>query len=497
MRKWWPLVAACLGVFILLVDTTIVNVALPAMASDLKASFASLQWVVDAYALALAALLLGAGSLADLIGRRAVYVAGLALFVVASLACGVAPSAGVLVAARGVQGAGAAAMLATSMALLNVTYQGRDRATAFAVWGSVSGAAAATGPILGGLLTQYLDWRAIFFVNLPVGAVAIALTLRAFAESRNPAARGIDLPGAATFTVAAGAVTYALIKGGEVGWASGETLGFFATAAVAVAAFIVVELRAPHAMLDLGLFRRPAFVGIMLVAMAFPAAAFGNSVYVSLWLQSPLRLGAVDAGLVLLPMSGAAFVVAAVAGRALNGVSPRLTLGVGMLLIGAGALLQTLVSAASTEIVLLPGLAVAGLGVGVASPALASAAMAAVPRERGGMASGAVNTFRQLGMAMGVAMLGAVFRARVEDALRGHVTDPGAATAALTDGQAGAGGHAARAAFASGLDAAYLVAGVLSLVTALAVFVLVRTSPAASGASWEPERVATVGPRGE
>lgn len=478
MRKWWPLVAACLGTFILLVDATIVNVALPDMATGLKASFAGLQWVVDAYALTLAALLLGAGSVADLVGRRAVYLAGLGVFVASSLACAVAPSAGVLIAARAVQGAGGAAMLATSMALLNVTYQGRDRGTAFAVWGSLSGAAAATGPILGGLLTQYLDWRAIFFVNLPIGVAAIVLTARTFSESRNPAARRLDLPGVVAFTVFAGALTYALTRGADAGWRSGETLGLFAASAAALIAFAVAELRSPHAMLDLGLFRRPAFVGIMLAAAVFSAGAFSNLVYASLWLQSPLRLGAVAAGLVMLPMSAVAFVVSAVTGRLLHDTPPRFTLSGGLLLIGAGALLLTGLGAGSTRYALIAGFAVAGVGVGVLGPILASAAMAAVPRERGGMASGALNTFRQLGMAIGVAVLGVVFRTRAQDSLRGHVADPAAASAALTGGRTGAGGatdSAVRAAFASGLDAAYLTAGLLCLVTAVAVFALVRT----------------------
>ncbi|GHB33702.1 hypothetical protein GCM10010331_21240 [Streptomyces xanthochromogenes] len=244
MRKWWPLTAVCLGAFILLVDVTIVNVALPSMADDLDASFSSLQWVIDGYALALAALLLASGSLADRFGHRRFYVYGLAVFAAASLVCGLAPNAGVLIAARVVQGVGGAAMFATTPALLLGSYQGRDRGTAFGVWGAANGAAAAAGPLLGGLLTEHISWPTIFWVNLPIAAVAIALTLRVVrpdsprASSGHGARSRIDLPGAAAFTIAAGSLTYGLIRGGESGWTDTVTLATFAVTALALLAFV-------------------------------------------------------------------------------------------------------------------------------------------------------------------------------------------------------------------------------------------------------------------
>jgi EmrB/QacA subfamily drug resistance transporter len=453
MRKWLPLIAVCLGTFVLLIDVTIVNVALPDLAGDLGTTFASLQWVVDGYALALAALLLGAGSLADLTGRRRLYVAGLAVFATASLACGLAPSAGALVGARLVQGAGAAAMLATTIALLNIAYRGRDLGTAFGVWGAVSGAAAATGPIVGGLLTEHLSWRWIFLVNLPVCLAAVVLTLAAVTDG--PPRQGrLDVPGITTFTVAAAAATYGFIHAGEAGWADARTLAVLGLAAVALAAFVAVERRREHPMLDLRLLRTPSFAGVLAGGALLTFSAFAYLAYTSLWLQTVLGLSPVGAGLVFLPLSGAAFVVAAATGRMLHGVSPRWTIGGGLVLIAAGAALQAGLDGGSTWRALLPGLLVAGVGVGVATPSLASAAMAQVPPQLGGMAAGAMNTARQLGFAFGVALLGSVFSARAGEPTGGRVPDA--------------------AAFASGLDAVNLTAGAAGLVGAVVVLTALR-----------------------
>ncbi|MFD9357179.1 DHA2 family efflux MFS transporter permease subunit [Streptomyces sp. NPDC060031] len=495
MRKWLPLTAVCLGAFMLLVDVTIVTVALPDMAADMHTGFAELQWVMDIYALALAALLLGAGSLADRIGRRRVYLGGLGLFAAASLACGLADGPGALIAFRAVQGVGGAAMFATTMALLSAAYQGRDRGVAFGVWGAVNGAAAAAGPIVGGLLTEQFGWRWIFFINLPVCALAVYVTLKAVAESRNPRAQGLDLPGMATFTAGAGVVTYALIRVGENGWSSGTTLGLFGLGAVAFAAFVLVELRSSRPMLDLSLFRSPTFVAVMAAALLMSGAAFGYLMYVSMWLQSAEGMGPVGAGLVLVPLSLAAFFVSAASGKLLHGASPRLTIGGGLLLIGIGALLQGwMLDAGDGWVALLAGMIATGAGVGLASPALAAAAMGAVAPARAGMAGGALNTARQLGMALGIAVLGAVFQAGLSDGLGGSGQPHGTAEA-LATGRAGELLHAdpgagqwIEAAFASGLKDTFWVSGVMGLVGALALFVLVRRPAPARAAT--PERAA-------
>ncbi|MEV6302592.1 MFS transporter [Actinoplanes sp. NPDC051861] len=415
MHKWSPLVAVCLGTFLLLVDVTIVVVALPAIGEKFGAGYTDLQWVLDGYALALAALLLGAGSLADRYGRRRTYLAGIGVFAVSSLLCAVAPNEQALIAARILQGAGGAAMFATTAALLNVTYQGRDRGVAFGIWGAVNGAAAAAGPLAGGLLTEHFGWRWIFLVNLPVCLAAVWFTVRGVTESKAPSGR-FDVPGTVAFTVTASAVTYGLIRAGDAGWTDPGTLAAFAAGVAALIAFLVIESRTDHPMLDLSLFRRAPFAVLITAAFLTQAAAFGYLPFTTVWLQQVLGNGPVDAGLAgALPMAAASLVVGAAAGRFLQRVAPRWTVGIGLLLIGAGDLLQARLGTDSTGAALIPGLILVGVGVGSVLPSLSSAVLGQVPRERSGMAGGALNTFRQLGFALGVAVFGTIFADRVSD----------------------------------------------------------------------------------
>ena len=494
--RWWPLVAISLGTFMLLVDVTIVNVALPSIATSLGSSFTDLQWVIDGYALALAALLLLAGGLADRFGRRRVYLVGLAVFSLGSLACGLAPGAGTLIAARVVQGAGGAAMFATTAALLATTYSGRDRGVAFGVWGAVNGLAAASGPLLGGLLTEGLGWPAIFLVNLPVAVAAVGLTLRVVTESASGSGR-IDAAGASAFTVAVVGLVVGLIAGGDRGWTDPTTLASLGVAVVATGVFVAVERRVARPMLDLALFGRPSFSALMVGAALLSAAAFADLAYVSIWLQSVLGLGPIAAGLVVLPLSVAAFVVSAVAGRFLHGDDAHRPIAGGLALVGVGTLLMTLVDPTSGASALLLGVVVSGLGVGLATPVLVSAALAAVPPRLAGTASAAVNTFRQLGLALGIAVLGTLFAGRIGSVVVGAGL-PGSVTDALTGGQASrvlaATPPAARpaldavfhTAFAAGLDRIFVVAGLAALVAA----VLVAVAGRPASATVEPEPAA-------
>lgn len=481
MRKWWPLVAVCAGAFMLLVDVTIVNVALPDMASQLHTTFSDLQWVIDLYALVLAALVLTVGSVADRFGRRRLYVIGLVVFAASSLTCGLAPNVGVLIAARGVQGLGAAAMFATTMALISSSYSGRDRGIAFGAWGAINGAAAATGPIIGGLLTTHFGWRWIFLVNLPVSVVAIGMTLIVVHESRDPHPRRIDLPGMFSFTVAAAALTYALIRGS---WGSAPTIALLVVTVVALAAFVAVELRRSDPMLELSLLRNGSFTALLVAGGLLSAAAWASMPYLSLWLQSVLGLSPIQAGLVLLPASLSAFAVSGAIGRVLHTASPRLLIGTGLFIVAAGALAQGFIRTGSSWLVVLPGLALVGIGAGLAMAPLSSTAMAEVPGFRAGMAGGAISTFRQLGFAFGIAVLGQVFGAGVRHAAGASLAG------ALTGGQAGA--VMARSpgltpvvhrAFADGLDLTFAVAGFLGVVAGILVFALVRPHPPTEAAA--------------
>lgn len=489
MRKWWPLVAICSGTFMLLVDVTIVNVALPDIARSLHASMSALQWVVDAYALTLAALLLTAGAAADLLGRRRIYLLGLGVFALASLVCGLAPSQGVLIAGRAIQGVGGAAMFATTTALLTSVYAGRDRGVAFSAWGAVSGSAAAVGPTLGGVLAQAWGWPSIFLVNLPVAAVTIVLTRRVLGEYRAAEGRRFDVMGAVGFTAAAAGLVAGLVQSAQAGWTSPAVLVCLAVGIAALAVFVVIESRMRHPMLDPRLFTRPAFAGLMLAAVLLQGAAFAHLGYTSLWLQSALGMKPLAAGLVLTPLSLSALLVAALGGRILDRLPARIPVSGGLLLIGAGLLTATVIGPGSTWLVLLAGLVLSGIGAGVVTAPLVSATLASVPPAHAGMAGGAVNTFRQLGQAIGVAILGTVFVTAAGDRLRGRT--PGSArdaAAALGGGQAhrlvadaprgrrAAVSAAIDAAFAHGLQQIFLTAGLACLVAGVVVWFLVGSS---------------------
>ncbi|MFD4510052.1 MFS transporter [Streptomyces sp. NPDC058457] len=483
MRKWGPLTAICLSTFMLLLDVTIVVVALPDMAHSLDASLSDLQWVVDGYALALAALLLGAGAAADIVGRRRVHVAGVVVFAVASLLCGVSSGPGMLVAARVLQGLGAAAMFATTLPLLGSVYQGRERGAALGVWGAVSGAAAAVGPLLGGVLTEGPGWRWIFFVNVPVSVVTVWLSLKVVPESRGTRGmRGmrVDWAGMATFAVFAGGMTYAMVRAGEHGWASAGTSTAFGLAAAALVAFVLVERRVAHPLLDLALLGKPAFVGVLVGALAFDGVAFGVIAYESIWMQTLLGMDPVDGGLALLPLPAAAMVVAMTVGALSHRVTARWTIVAGLLLLAAGSFAQAFLDAGSDWTSLVLGLVLVGVGTGLLSPTVSGAALAAVPAERSGMAGGVVNTLRQLGYALMVAVYGTVLTSRMGDTL------PHDAAHTLAGGGAaflrhGFPEHVLRSAFASGLNSALVTAGSAGLVAGLAVLALVRGPRRAAG----------------
>ena len=411
-NKWWTLVAVCLGTFMLLLDITIVNVALPDIQVALHSSFADLQWVVDAYALTLAAFLLTAGSLADMYGRRLLYLIGLVVFTGASVLCGFATSTLMLQLSRGLQGVGGAIMFAVSLALLADAFRGRDRGVAFGVWGAVTGLAVAIGPLLGGLLTSGLSWRWIFFVNVPIGVVAVVISVLLVAESRAQRASRPDWPGFVIFTAALCSLVYGLIESSQRSFTDRLVLGCLIAAGVLLAVFAVVEWRVAHPMFDLRLFRLPTFSGGSVAAFGLSASIFAMLLYLVLYLQDILGYSPLGTGVRLMFLSGAILVTATVAAAHLPGADPAADRA------GAAArrgrlLLMRGLGAGSSWTHLIPGMIVGGVGVGLVNPPLASTAIGVVRPQQAGMASGINSTFRQVGIATGIALLGTLFSSKV------------------------------------------------------------------------------------
>lgn len=488
-RKWWTLVLVSIATFMLLLDVTVVNVALPDIQRELNASLSSLQWVVDAYSLTLAAFLLTAGSLGDRLGRRRVFTIGFGIFTFASFLCGVAEDPTLLNLARGLQGVGGAGMFATSLALIGQEFHGRDRATAFGVWGATVGGAVAVGPLVGGVVTESLGWEWIFFLNVPIGLAAMALTERkivnVFAKDPEP----VDVPGLVTFSLALFLLIFGLIRGNPEGWGSPLILACLIGAGALLAAFVAIELRSRHPMLDLALFRKPAFNGVSAVAFGLSAGMFAMFLYLTIYMQGVLDYSPLEAGLRFLPLTVLGFVVAPISGALSHRIPIRVLLGSGLAIVGVGLVLMHGIAADSGWTTLLAGFIAAGIGIGITNPGIGQAAIAVVPVEKSGMGSGINTTFRQVGIATGVAGLGAVFQSRVDSKLAellpqapaglGEVVASGGSRAvaelplppAIHDKAV----HAADAAFVSGFNDIILIAAVLSFAGAALGFLLVRS----------------------
>jgi EmrB/QacA subfamily drug resistance transporter len=415
-RKWWTLIAVSVATFMLLLDITVVNVALPSIREDLGASFTDLQWVVDAYALTLAALVLTAGSLADRLGRRRLFAVGLAIFSVASLLCALAPDPTFLNLARALQGVGGAAMFAVSLALVAQEFTaGRERGMAMGIYGASIGVAVATGPLVGGALTDSLGWESVFYLNVPVGVAAIAVTYMKLRESRDPNATRVDWAGVATFSAAHLLLVLALVRGNDEGWGSAPIVSLLAGSGLLLAAFIAIERRVAEPMLPLGLFRRRAFTGVQLAAFAVSGSLFALFLYITLYLQNYLGLSPLEAGMRFLPITLAAFLLGPIAGALLSRVPARLLLSAGLGMTGVGLLLMSGIETQDEWTTLLGGFLVAGAGVGLLNPVIGDVAVSVVPKEQSGMAAGISNTFRQVGVAVGIAVWGAVFVGRGAD----------------------------------------------------------------------------------
>jgi EmrB/QacA subfamily drug resistance transporter len=507
-RRWWTLIAVCGATFMLLVDVTIVQVALPTMQRQLHASFGDLEWVISAYALSLAALILTQGTLADRFGRKRIFVAGLAIFTLASLVCGLANSATFLIVGRAVQGVGGAAMFATSLALIGQDFSGKERGTAIAAWGATVGGAVAVGPLVGGALTSGLGWRWIFFVNVPIGIATLALSLTRMVNISDPGSKRLDVAGLITFSGALFLLVLGLTRGNDDGWSSAFILTLLISSAVLLGAFVFAEFHQERPMFDLSLFRKPAFTGVSLATFAIGGGMFAMLTYLTLYLQDLLGLSPFQGGLRLLPLTVLCFVVPLATRHLTERTPPGASLGAGLALSALGLALMHGVSATSSWTTLLPGLLVAGLGIGIANPAIAKIALGVVSPERSGMASGISNTFRIGGLATGVAALGAIFQSRLVGSLSTAIGHPAqaVATAVAAEGTHGADARmlarahltrAAGVAFSRGINDLLVTGAVVVFIGAL-FSILVRRKdfqqqrPPAPAPSDAPELLAEV-----
>ncbi len=410
-RKWWTLGAVSFGLFMIMLDNTVVNVALPSVQEDLGASLSELQWIVTGYALSFAALMLVGGKLADAYGRRLIFIIGIAVFTAASLWCGLADSGNMLIAARIVQGAGAALMNPATLSIIAATFAPKERGMAIGIWAGTAALALAIGPLVGGLLTEHLSWHWIFFVNIPVGIVAIAASLLLIQESKDETHESLDLPGLATSALGLFALTYGLIEANTYGWTSARIVGSFVLAVVSLASFVQIERRRRSPMLDLTLFRSSTYVGANVAMLLVALAMFGVFFFVSLYMQNVLGYSAVQAGAAFLPMTVLIILVAPFAGKASDKYGSRWLMTIGMVLLGVQLLYLSQLGTDATFWNLLPGFLFGGLGMAMTMTPTAAAATRAVPVQKSGVGAGVLNAMRQVGGSVGVALMGAIVAA--------------------------------------------------------------------------------------
>jgi EmrB/QacA subfamily drug resistance transporter len=404
----WTMAAVCLATAMLMLDIAVVATALPELAADLDAGLNGLKWVVDAYALALAGAVLTAGSLADRLGRRRLFAFGLLLFTISSAACAAAPSIGALIAARAVQGVGAAVMFAVTLALIADAFApGRQRATALALYGATIGASFAAGPLLGGVLTTLLGWQWVFLVNLPLGLVGLAIARLRLRESRDPVARPIDALGQLTLVPALTLVVFGLLNAAETGWDDPVNLVLLGAGVAFGLLFVVIEMRVAHPMVPLEMFAQRSFAGAQVAAISISAGLYAMFAYLMIYLQQVLGLSAIEAGATLIPATLINLVVAGGSARLAGRVSPQAIVGAGLVCATVGLVSMTIVDVDSAWWATLPGLCVANVGAGLVNPAIGALTLQ-VPEAHSGLASGIHDTARQSGMALGVAALGAL-----------------------------------------------------------------------------------------
>jgi EmrB/QacA subfamily drug resistance transporter len=410
-RRWWTLAAMCFALFMIMLDNTVVNVALPSIQKDLGASLSSLEWTVNAYTLTFAVLLVTGGRLGDILGRRRMFLFGVVVFAVSSAAIGLAPDQAWLVAGRALQGIGAAFMMPATLSIITVTFPPEERGKAIGTWAGVSALALAIGPVVGGALTEYVTWRAIFFLNLPVAVGAVAVTLFAAHESRDETSRHtIDWPGIAAISVGLTALVLALIEGNSWGWGSARVVALLVAAAVGLIGFAIVERRVQEPMVDFTLFRSRTFLGTNIIAFVVSFAMLAMFFFTALYMQNILGYTAIEAGVRFLPSTLMIVLIAPLAGRLTDRIGPRPLLVTGLTLVAFALFLQTRITVHTGYGLLLPAFVLMGIGMALTMSPMSTAAMNAVAAHKAGVASGILSMSRMVGGTFGVAALGALFQ---------------------------------------------------------------------------------------
>jgi EmrB/QacA subfamily drug resistance transporter len=494
--KLFTLGAICFGLFMVMLDNTVVNLALPTIQSDLHAGLSELQWIVDAFTLVLASLMLTGGTLGDLYGRKRAFITGLTIFTAGSLLCALSPNIDVLIGGRAVQGLGAAVMMPCTLAILTNTFRDpRERAQAIGIWAGVSGIALALGPALGGIMVDAFGWQSIFYINVPIGIIAFAIAIRLVPESKNPEGRSLDIVGQVLAVVGLACLTYAFIEANSYGWGSATIVTLIVVGLVALVVFGLWEVRVKSPMLQLGFFRNLTFLGSNLVGLAVSFGFFGMIFFLGLYMQQVQGYSPTQAGIRQLAASLAVMVSAVISGRIVAKVGARIPIVVGMVLVGGAILGFTTVQADSLYSSYFWILTIMGIGTGLVMSPMTTAVMSTVPAARAGMASATLNTTRQVGGVFGIAVLGSIVTGRFVSELRAYLNglqlDP-AVTQKIVDAARQAGlasksssqslpapiHNAIRYSFTAGMHHALWYAGIVVLAGAVAAAIMIRgTAP--------------------
>jgi EmrB/QacA subfamily drug resistance transporter len=496
--RWWTLGAMCFALFMLMLDNTVVNVALPSIQRDLHASLSSLEWTVNAYTLTLAVLMITSGRLGDIFGRRRLFLIGVTTFGLSSLVIGFSPNDSVLIAFRAVQGIGAACMMPASLAIITQSFPPHERGTAIGTWAGVSALALAIGPVLGGFLTQDVSWRAIFFINPPIAVIAVAVTLFAARESRDETvSRTVDYAGIGLLTIGMTALVLSLIEGNSWHWGSGRIVALWVIAGVALIGFLTVEARIRAPMLDLGFFRNRTSAGVNLVGFIVSFALFAQFFFLTLYMQNVMHLSPLATGVRFLPTTVVLVVLGPISGRLTDKIGPRPLMVIGTLIVAISIYIESRVTVHSGYLRLLPGFVLMGIGMGLVMSPMTTAAMNAVDRTKAGAASGVLSMSRMVGSTFGVAVMGAIVttvgRSKINQSLP-HLpaAERNRIVSALGSGSAPAGQHsspqifaAVERAFVSALGSGFMIGAAVTLVATVGAWVLIERKAVAPTPSAE------------